>query len=180
MPFVVIQVVTFLLTFCALCAILDFAPLVGGAFWETNCLYKRRIERSAACRLKERRLNFLFLAPARDRCRSLIDVPVMRQVAALAQELQITKVVMGCVVVKVGRRTDNQDDLWIVSKAAIPFIAIHAVDIILTMPLAAEVPSSPFVIVYSALFALVTGASLHLFAQVWPVDGIVLSLHRHV
>lgn len=90
----------------------------------------------------------------------------MPQVAALAKELQVIQVIVRRVVVKMGRSANNPDDLWIVSKAAIPFIAIHSVDIILTMPLAALVPSSPFMIGYTALFALVTGAVLHLFAQV--------------
>ncbi len=52
----------------------------------------------------------------------------------LTPEFQVFQIVVARVVVQVGSRANNADDLWIFPEHRIAAVAVHVVDFVLVMP----------------------------------------------
>lgn len=93
-------------------------------------------------------------------------------VTSLAPESEIGQIVIARIVIEMGSRADDPDDLWIFPKHRIAYIAVQVINAALVVPPAAYVPSPYRVIFHAAPFTLVASPFLHLATQVAPVFGI--------
>ncbi len=96
----------------------------------------------------------------------------------LAPEFQIGQIVVARIVIQVGSRADDPDDLWIFPEHRIAAVAVHVVNVILVMPVSPLVSGPYRVIGHATSFALVAGTLFYLSADRWPVGWIEFTLHR--